>query len=127
MGDLAVHVAKTAVRRAPEIAVVPEIRDIITNMGNCADAASWPRGVGPASTPPNSADGTNAMPTTPSTPAVASSTSSPANLIRYAPECCLASVLQWCSSVRLPPHCRCPGFAGGIVGGRCRPTDPLPA
>lgn len=56
MGDLAVHVAKTAVRRAPEVAVVPEIRGIITNMGNCADAvdtlhrqlftvlldASWP-------------------------------------------------------------------------------------
>lgn len=32
MGDLAVVVAKTAVRRAPEVAVVPEIRDIITNM-----------------------------------------------------------------------------------------------
>jgi phosphate transport system protein len=36
MGDLAVHVAKTATRRAPDIAVVPEIRDIITNMADCA-------------------------------------------------------------------------------------------
>jgi phosphate transport system protein len=36
MGDLAVHVAKTAARRAPEVAVAPEIRDIITNMANCA-------------------------------------------------------------------------------------------
>jgi phosphate transport system protein len=36
MGDLAVHVAKTAARRAPDVAVAPEVRDIITNMASCA-------------------------------------------------------------------------------------------
>jgi phosphate transport system protein len=36
MGDLAAHVAKIAARRAPDVAVAPEIRDIITNMANCA-------------------------------------------------------------------------------------------
>ena len=36
MGDLAVHVAKIAARRAPDVAVAPEIRDLITNMANCA-------------------------------------------------------------------------------------------
>jgi phosphate transport system protein len=36
MGDLAVHVAKIAARRAPEVAAVPEIRDIITAMAGCA-------------------------------------------------------------------------------------------
>jgi phosphate transport system protein len=36
MGDLAAHVAKTAIRRAPDNAVVPEIRDIISGMADCA-------------------------------------------------------------------------------------------
>jgi phosphate transport system protein len=36
MGDLAVHVATTAQRRAPESALVPEVRDIITGMAECA-------------------------------------------------------------------------------------------
>lgn len=35
MGDLAVHVARTAQRRAPESAVVPEVRDLITGMADC--------------------------------------------------------------------------------------------
>ena len=35
MGDLAVHVAKIAHRRAPESAVVPDIRDIVTGMAEC--------------------------------------------------------------------------------------------
>jgi phosphate transport system protein len=34
MGDLAVHVAKIAERRAPESAVVPEIRDIVGGMAD---------------------------------------------------------------------------------------------
>jgi phosphate transport system protein len=36
MGDLAAHVAKIAERRAPEVAVVADVRDIITGMANCA-------------------------------------------------------------------------------------------
>jgi phosphate transport system protein len=36
MGDLAAHVAKTAAQRAPDIALAPEIRDIITTMADCA-------------------------------------------------------------------------------------------
>jgi hypothetical protein len=36
MGDLAVHVAKIAARRAPQVAAVPEIRDIISRMADCA-------------------------------------------------------------------------------------------
>ena len=36
MGDLAVHVAKIAERRAPEVAVVPEVRDIVTGMADHA-------------------------------------------------------------------------------------------
>jgi phosphate transport system protein len=36
MGDLAVHVAKTAARRAPDTAVAPEVRDIVTGMADCA-------------------------------------------------------------------------------------------
>ena len=35
MGDLAVHVARTARRRAPESALAPEVRDIITGMAEC--------------------------------------------------------------------------------------------
>jgi phosphate transport system protein len=36
MGDLAAHVAKTAQRRAPATAVVPELRDLITGMAERA-------------------------------------------------------------------------------------------
>ena len=36
MGDLAVHVAKIVARRAPQVAAVPEIRDIISGMADCA-------------------------------------------------------------------------------------------
>lgn len=37
MGDLAEHVAKTALRRYPAPAVPPELRDVITSMGTVAD------------------------------------------------------------------------------------------
>jgi phosphate transport system protein len=37
MGDLAVHVAKTALRRAPAPAVAPELRAMITGMADLAD------------------------------------------------------------------------------------------
>jgi phosphate transport system protein len=36
MGDLAVHVAKTALRRAPQPAVVPELREIVSTMAGHA-------------------------------------------------------------------------------------------
>ena len=36
MGDLAEHVARTARRRFPESALVPEVRDIISGMAECA-------------------------------------------------------------------------------------------
>jgi phosphate transport system protein len=36
MGDLAVHVARIARRRAPEVAVVPELRDLIRSMADRA-------------------------------------------------------------------------------------------
>jgi phosphate transport system protein len=36
MGDLAAHVAKIAQRRAPEVAVVPELRELISGMADCA-------------------------------------------------------------------------------------------
>jgi len=35
MGDLAVHVARTAQRRAPDSALVPEVRSIVTAMSEC--------------------------------------------------------------------------------------------
>jgi phosphate transport system protein len=37
MGDLAGHVAKTALRRYPAIAVPPELREVITSMAEVAD------------------------------------------------------------------------------------------
>lgn len=37
MGDLAEHVAKTALRRHPAPAVPPELREVITSMGTVAD------------------------------------------------------------------------------------------
>ncbi|GAA4145718.1 phosphate signaling complex protein PhoU [Phytohabitans flavus] len=37
MGDLAMHVAKTALRRYPAPAVPPELRGVITSMGEVAD------------------------------------------------------------------------------------------
>ncbi|MGN9910889.1 phosphate signaling complex protein PhoU [Phytohabitans sp. LJ34] len=37
MGDLAGHVAKTALRRYPAPAVPPELREVITSMGGVAD------------------------------------------------------------------------------------------
>ncbi|GAA3729632.1 phosphate signaling complex protein PhoU [Salinactinospora qingdaonensis] len=37
MGDLAVHLAKTARRRHPESAIPPELRTIVTDMGQQAD------------------------------------------------------------------------------------------
>ncbi|MDQ7906706.1 phosphate signaling complex protein PhoU [Phytohabitans sp. ZYX-F-186] len=37
MGDLAEHVAKTALRRYPAPAVPPELREVITSMGSVAD------------------------------------------------------------------------------------------
>jgi phosphate transport system protein len=37
MGDLAVHVAKTALRRVPDLAVAPELRMLITGMAEHAD------------------------------------------------------------------------------------------
>jgi phosphate transport system protein len=36
MGDLAEHVARTARRRFPESALVPEVRDIISGMAECS-------------------------------------------------------------------------------------------